>query len=361
MVDLTKMRGKRTHSLEDSKHSPQYIPSVVSMKDHFPAAGEYDHNGYLEPRGTKGGRYLELMNFAPELLHLRDPQGNPLISGNGSAFLPVHVNHKGYHPANVGYMLLSPQEEAEESHHQRGASSTSDSDVCSMENQRSYSHSPPEHPYHLVSVEETPVKYQIQDDSSSRSPERYLEDYHCHPPPSWSPPAPVMVKLPPQRKFSDQDLYSSTVPYRQHQHPSQDHRYTSVECNNNRSSTDNGNFISGQTHLHDKGINGVFRNTQNNSVQMHGKSRLGYSLSVNLPATVEDNNYKLSSGRDNWISNTDDVFVDNETSHECSTQHGGEIMNYQGHGHHGSRSRGQVYPENSSALVGYEVNQISLV
>lgn len=361
MVDLNKISRKRTHSLEDSKHSAKNIHFDVSTQDHFPAAGEYDRHGYLEPRGTKGGgRYLELMNYAPELLQLQDPYGNPIVSGNGSAFLPVHVTHKGYHPSNVSYTLLSPDEEFDEANCHRSAGFTAGRNVNDKDDQN-FTQTPAGQHYGVASVE-SPISSKSRSNhrhhrhSSTRTPEKQLKDYHHHS--TMLSPADMMDKSP-ARKYSDQDLYSCTVPYRQYPPSSTngypDHRYASVECNNNRSSTSCGSVSSDQDSVNDS--NGFMRNRHDSSSSFHTYTKAGleHPLSVNLPAAMEDESTKLSSSREAWANHLED---DNSMTSECS----GDIVNHQGHSHHSSRSRGQVYPEkNSAALVGYGNSHVSLV
>lgn len=373
MVDLTKIGRKRMHSLEDSKHSSIYNASGSSTRDHFPAAGEYDHNGYLEPRGTKGGgRYLELMNYAPELRELHDPYGNPLVSGNGPAFSSVHVTRKGYHPSQVTYTLLPP-EDLDDSECHRGSSSASGGDVFVAEDPRYYCQSSSRdivrYPYGLISVEESPIYSQVFDDrqnySSYMSGRQFGNTSH-HPQLSLSAPAAAMMKSSHQRKYSDQDLYSSTAPYRQRHLSSssstQDHRYASVECNNNRNSTSNSNFISGTSYLCDSGSSISLRNRHGSSSSCHtyAKVGLGYPMSVNLPPALEDVSSKLSTSEETWANNSDDVFIDNDMS-QCSAQLGSEFDNYQSQAYQSSRSHIQVYPDENVALVGYETAQVSLV
>lgn len=373
MVDLTKIGRKRTHSLDESKHTGQYNASGSASRDHFPAAGEYDHNGYLEPRGAKGGgRYLELMNYAPELRLLKDPYGNPLVSANGASVPSVHVTRKGYYPSHVNYTLLPPEEDAEDVECHRSASA---SDGCGVEDPRYCSQSSRDksrHPYGLISVEESPAYSRVLDDNQnySSSSRRQFADFYYYPQSMRPPAGAVMIPSSRQRKFSDQDLYSSTASYRQ-RHPSsssscQDHRYASVECNNNRNSLSNSNFSNGSVFLCEGDGSGSSssiirnRNGSGSSYHTYAKPGLAFNMNVNLPAPMEDISSKLSSSQDTWANNSDDVFIDDTVSH-CSSVHAPEFITYQSHNLCTSRSEGQGYPEESTALVGYEETQVSLV
>ncbi|XP_059177002.1 proto-oncogene tyrosine-protein kinase ROS-like isoform X2 [Physella acuta] len=288
VVDLTKIGRKRTHSLE--------------AKNSFPAASDYDHNGYLEPRGAKGEGYLELINYAPELRHLLD---SPVTPGS------VHVTRKGYHPSNVSYTLLRPHEVGAYSTGEEVRGYSAGDEVRGyipddVSGSSDYRYAPPkeafDNVYRLGSVQESPIYSRVCDDRRHYSTDSTSQYYP-------QPQENLQVRSQRQRKFSDQDLYFSTAPYRQ-SNSSNDHRYASVECNNNGSSRR--------------------QNSGGSNQQKPGFSHL-----------AEENCHDL-----------DDVFLDNDSYNSAEFIHP--------HQRHGSRSRGQVYPENCNPILGYE-NQVSLV
>lgn len=287
-MDLTKIGRKRTHSLE--------------VKNSFPAASDYDHNGYLEPRGAKGEGYLELINYAPELRHLLD---SPVTPGS------VHVTRKGYHPSNVSYTLLRPHEVGAYSTGEEVRGYTAGDEVRGyipddVSGFNDYKYAPQtetfDNVYRLGSVQESPIYSRVCDDRRHYSTDSTSQYYP-------QPPENLQARSQRQRKFSDQDLYFSTAPYCQ-SNSSNDHRYASVECNNNGSSRR--------------------QNSGGSNQQKVGFSHL-----------TEENCHDL-----------DDVFLDNDSYNSAEFIHP--------HQRHGSRSRGQVYPENCNPILGYE-NQVSLV
>ncbi|KAH9525303.1 hypothetical protein Btru_001020 [Bulinus truncatus] len=356
VVDLTKIGRKRTHSLEYSAKS-----SLDSSMDQFPAASNYDHNGYLEPRSAKNGPgYLELINYAPELRHLRDAHGNPLTMHPS-----VHMTRKGYHPSHINYTLLTPEENI-----QTGAFSSSSSDMCGVEDSNFQAVQFKENLYHpsygsTPGGEEAPIYSRVCDErrhlhSDSSGRQFGNSNYYLHT--SGQSMEGMLLKPSRERKYSDQDLYFSTAPYRQRQSSSssstRDHRYASVECNNNYSNPSKVNsgvvpgFINDNSntgYIFDNG--GRQRQGSGNSSHLYAKTGLGYATnsSVSFP-TIEDN---AKSSHD-----LDDVFLDNTAS---SLHPDNEAFNYPPQQNHILRSRGQIYPEHATAFVGYDTNQVSLV
>ena len=429
-MDLTKIGKKRHLSLEDSKNSGQYSLSgargarsrgsagaASDDRSGFPAAGDYDRSGYLEPRGARGGgRYLELKNYAPELRHLRDPYGNPLVSPNGSAFTPVHVTKRGYHPSHTSYTLVSPDEEHTDGTRQG-------SDVCGVEDPNYLSQTQQQH-----QLKEEDGLYgragQFQNghavDSSLYARTRFSTSdprdpqhddgslyyrgspaYHLHSQQQQQQQAAMLAAAsnPAHRKFSDQDLYSSTAPYRQRHLSStsstatNDHRYASVECNNNvqpNSHNNNNNTnsignISNNRICYSRGPSSS-RGSSSGSGSGNGGPRNGSSGSYHnysrpadprVPPVAINGTYAAAGANPNispaksaharvegWANrDLDDVFFDStENLSGCPSGVDYSVYRGQGQVNHGSGSRGQVHPETTPfTMIGFEGNQVSLV
>ncbi|GFR72269.1 tyrosine-protein kinase receptor [Elysia marginata] len=431
VVDLTKIGKKRHLSVEDPKNSAARgvggrrsagaasdDRSGSSSRAGFPAAGDYDRSGYLEPRGARGGgRYLELKNYAPELRHLRDPQGNPLVSPSGSAFTPVHVTKRGYHPSHASYTLVSPDEE-----HADGARQgryDCGSDVCGVEDPNylsQHQHREDDGLYgrggELFNAQGGDRSLYARTRYSASDPrDRQRDDdslyyrgspaYRSH---SQQQQAAMLAAAanPVQRKFSDQDLYSSTAPYRQ-RHPSStsstatnDHRYASVECNNNLHSNGHNtnimNNINNNRTCCSRGTSSS-RGSSSESGSGNGGPRNGSSGSYHnysrpadpraaaaainslyaaaAPAHSFAPNSNTSPSKspsariEGWANrDLDDVFLDsNENLPDCpSGVDYNRLYRGQDQGHQSSGSRGQVHPEATPfTMIGFEGNQVSLV
>ncbi|GFN97601.1 tyrosine-protein kinase receptor [Plakobranchus ocellatus] len=426
VVDLTKIGKKRHLSVEDSKNNGQYAMSGArsssrgsagqagddrsrsSSRTGFPAAGDYDRSGYLEPRGAKGGgRYLELKNYAPELRQLRDPYGNPLVSPSGSAFSPVHVTKRGYHPSHGNYTLVSPDED-----HADGAQQGSD--MCGVEDPAFFSQSQLQQDERYGSRRGFPPNEAIDASqyartrySSSDSRGRQSENgsIYCRGAPAYHAQTQqqqaamlAAAASPTQRKYSDQDLYSSTAPYRQ-RHPSStsstatnDHRYASVECNNNVHSSSN---ISNNSNTNENVISysretSSSRGSSSGSGSGNGGPRNGSSGSYHnysrpadprapaaqngtyaaaLAASCAPNRITSPAKSshacvDGWTArDLDDVFFDStDTVSGCPTAADYALYRVPSQSHHSSGSRGQVHPETAPfTMIGFEGNQVSLV
>ena len=371
VYDLTKIGRKRIHSLDsDNKRAAQNEAASSALR-------EYDRNGYLEPKGAKGGRsYLELLNHAPELKELRDPYGNPLTSDSGSAFTPVHVTRKGYYPSKANYTLLPSDEVAEDCSTEVNGNLSQD--MCGgyrvdLSSRGNYS---PHHSASLnrsyMSADQTPVYCQPKDarrhHSNDSSSLLYGDSsYSCQPPAGRNY---QEIRPTNARKYSDQDLYDSTAQYRSHRANSSSsstadvHQYTSLECNNNSS---------GQTNYAGYplyGYNEQARKSGSSASSRHSNKNYGYAkpgLAYQSPRSSEvaniapgvDNGKYLPLGREAWQNtNLDDVFLDNEAGTDFSSpSRGSDFTNYPSQG---SMSRNQVYPENNTVL-GYESGQVSLV
>ncbi|KAK7107292.1 hypothetical protein V1264_015239 [Littorina saxatilis] len=67
MVDMPGLGRSRTSSLDSKRSSVSESSRTPYATSHFPAVREYDDMGYLEPRPHGLPTYLQLLNHAPEL------------------------------------------------------------------------------------------------------------------------------------------------------------------------------------------------------------------------------------------------------------------------------------------------------
>ncbi|XP_025097919.1 proto-oncogene tyrosine-protein kinase ROS-like isoform X4 [Pomacea canaliculata] len=344
IVDLPGVGRSRTSSVDSKRSSVSESSRTPYFEAQFPPVAEYDAMGYLEPRPRRVPQYLQLLNHAPELLlpafqDARGSQnqaaaaassaGSPLAPASSSTLWPVGPysraaalsggnnrnfpsGSKSVHYASVGNQqsrISSPiSSMTEAANGDRGSTASSQT-------------------YGVVSVQE-PVS-QVPD----------CEGYDEH----------IVVHLTDlsklkasQRKFSDQDLYSSPAQYNQRQRLSSstlsaasDHPYSRVvdPLSNNYS-------FSGTASNHTSSVNCAGRDrypSQNGSQQ--------YSSWVKPPSVHSNRSASESSS----------VFEDDEGL-SCTPP---PYINMQNQ--HSGRLRGQVFPEHMLAVASYDIAQASLV
>ncbi|XP_076466208.1 proto-oncogene tyrosine-protein kinase ROS-like [Babylonia areolata] len=346
MVDLPGMGRSRTSSLDSKRSSLSESSRTPYSMSQFPPVREYDAMGYLEPRQRRLPQYLQLLNHAPELelpafknarAEGAEAAGDSSStrSQHASAFRPVGPYSRAAQlgasggggksvatcPPSVLYSSVTAHNSHQpgpfsSNHCERGRGSSSSSSQT----------------YGVVSVQDP----QCCDGGVAERLVVDLTDLS-------------RIKAS-QRKFSDQDLYSSPAQFNQRaprlsstSSSLSEHPYSRVmdSHNNNNHNSNNNNYSFAST------------SSARTTPVANGGDRLfsGYDL---------NQSYCSSRGKappPRWTnrsgSESDSVFEQEEELRLPPPPY----VNVQ----NGPRSRGQMYPENGGPLAGYDIAQASLV
>ena len=337
------MGRSRTSSLDSKRSSVSESSRTPYCTTQCPTVREYDAMGYLEPRQRHLPQYLQLLNHAPELElpAFQNARGGNAGAGaskgscssaqsqHASAFRPVGPYSRAALGAmenggkNVSAMPQSVLYTAVTSPSQNPASPASCSSDCS-DRVRGRGSSSSSQTYGVVSVQDPQC-------CNGNVGERLVVDLTDL----------SRIKAS-QRKFSDQDLYSSPAQFNQQGHrlsstssTMSDHPYSRVldtHNNNNCSFASNGSARTTPIH------------------QGHERQHPGQDLNQ-LYCSSRGKGPPMWTNRS--ASESDSVFEQEEEFHYPPPPY----VNVQ----NGSRSRGQVYPENGGPLAGFDIAQASLV
>lgn len=337
------MGRSRMSSLDSKRSSVSESSRTPYCTTQCPTVREYDAMGYLEPRQRHLPQYLQLLNHAPELelpafqnargkrvgTEVSNGSCSSAQSQHASAFRPVGpysraaLGATGSGGKSVSTMPQSVLYSAVTSQSQNPVSSMSCSSDCSDHVQGRGSSSSSQ-TYGVVSVQDPQC-------CNGNVAERLVVDLTDL----------SRIKAA-QRKFSDQDLYSSPAQFNQRGHrlssassTMSDHPYSRVlDTHNNNNCSFASSSSARTTPIH-------HGRERNNSGQ--DPSQL-YCSSRGKPPSMWTNRS---------ASESDSVFEQEEEFHYPPPPY----INVQ----NGSRSRGQVYPENGGALAGFDIAQASLV
>ena len=348
MVDMPGMGRSRTSSLDSKRSSVSESSRSLYSRRQCPTVREYDAMGYLEPRQRHLPHYLQLLNHAPELelpafQNAQGGSGGAEASNGGcssapsqhsSAFRPVGPysraameaagsGGKGMSaaPQSVLYSAVTPQA-------QTAVSPVSFSSDCSDRVPRRRSSSSSSQTYGVVSVQD-PHCY------NGNVGERLIVDLTDL----------SRIKAS-QRKFSDQDLYSSPAQFHQRggsqrlsstSSTMSDHPYSRVIDTHNNNNNHNHSFAS--------------TSSARTTPVHHARDRHHSGQDLNQAyCSSRGKNPPMWTNRS--ASESDSVFEQEEEFRYPPPPY----VNVQ----NGSRSRGQVYPENGT-LAGFDIAQASLV
>ncbi|KAL8573555.1 hypothetical protein ACOMHN_047826 [Nucella lapillus] len=332
MVDLSGMGRSRTSSLDSKRSSVSDSSRTPYSLSQCPTVREYDAMGYLEPRQRRQPQYLQLINHAPELdlPAFKNARGEAVEASGGSssqhssAFRPVGPYSRGVlgatgsggkstptMPPSVLYSAVTapPRQPAFTLYGDGGHGRRSS--TCQT--------------YGMVSVQDP----QCCDGGVAERLVVDLTDLS-------------RIKAA-QRKFSDQDLYSSPAQFIQRpprlsstSSSHSDHPYTRVmaDCANN-----NNYSLAGSSARTTPIPNGRDR---------HPSGGLDLSYCSSRGKAPPPSRWTNRSG-----SESDSVFEQEEEIRYPPPPY----INVQ----NGPRSRGQVYPENGGPLAGLDIAQASLV